>query len=154
MKLKIRGREIETGRLVGITVRVEGVELAALSALALYELRRNFASSARKFRHSVLGAKKRVRRGVDQIAHQLAAEAERRGCPEPRASAAPLTLIFGSVEDAGCLVAFLEGLEQVYLSERAKIAEQGQVERAILFECAQFCGTVAAGIKGTELEVN
>jgi len=153
----VRGREIDATRLERITVRALGVDLAGLSAAALVELHRNFATTARKFRYSLRPVKRGVRHGCVQIKKQLSAEAERRRGPEPKPSAAMLTLTFKSVEDAAYLAAFLEGLEKVYVSERSEILPQGQVERSILdtksvaFECTKFVGSIAAAITETEV---
>jgi len=152
--------EVDTARVTGITVRAVGVDLAGLSGGALFELRRCFGRNARKCRQAILSkAKKRLRDGLGQLEEQLTAEAKRRGLPEPRPGAASLTVIFDGVEDAAYLAAFLEGLEQVYLSERSKIMRQGQVERNILdvrcvaFECSTFVGKIARAIGETRVEV-
>ena len=159
MKIQLRGREVELARLGEIRVQAVGVDLAELGAGVLYELHRNFASTARRYRLALSVTKKSVRRGAAQIAQQLAAEAERRASPPPRPSAASLTVVLKSVEETGYLAAFLAGLEEVYLSERAKIARQDELERNILdirsigFECGRFCGHLAAAINESSVEV-
>jgi len=150
---------MEIARLTDISVEIASVDLGALSAAALYELQRHFASTARKYRHAFGAVKKSVRRGAEQIARQLAGEAERRGRPEPRPPAALLTLNFKRVESAGYLMAFVAGLEELYVSERSKIPQQGEMERSILdvrgigFEASKFCRLVAAAICETTVEV-
>ena len=158
MNIQVGGGEINTARLGAIQVRAVDLDLAALSGATLYELGRCFKRNLRKCASALFNkAKKRLRDGLGQIERQLVAEAERRGCPEPGPGAAPLTLTFERVEDAGCFCAFCQGLEQVYLSERAEIPRQGQIERSILdtksvaFECARFCGLIARAINETEV---
>jgi len=157
--VQVRGVEIDTERLGRIAVRAEGIDLAGLSGGALYELHRNFASTARKYRYALSALKKRVRHGVAQIEAQLSAEAGRRRGPEPRPSAVHLTLIFENVEDAGLFAAFLAGLEETYLAARAKTPRQDEMERSICdvksvgFQCAKFCSLIAAAITETEVEI-
>ncbi len=157
--VQLCGREIDATRLERITVRALGVDLAGLSAAALVELYRNFTATARKFRYSLRPVKRGVRHGCVQIEKQLSAEAERRRGPEPRPSAATLTLLFESVEGAGFFVAFLAGLEEMYIAARAETPRQGEMERSICdvkaagYECAKFCSSVAMAITETEVEI-
>jgi hypothetical protein len=157
MKTIIRGKEIETAAVREIRVAVPDADLAALSDVALLDVGRCFAVNARKFRRARFSAMKRsLLGGIEQIGQQLAAELDRRRSLEP-GPAAPLTVIFEGVEAAGYFAAFVGGLAELYVVERAKIAPQGELERSIVdlravaFECAEFCRAIAAAIFQTEL---
>ncbi|MBZ5723031.1 MAG: hypothetical protein LAO03_22045 [Acidobacteriia bacterium] len=153
----IRGKELDTASLGEIRVAAPDVDLAALSDVALLELGRCFAANGRKCRGRFVGAVKReLRGGIEQIGQRLAAEADRRRSLEP-GPAAPLIVIFKNVEAAAVFASFLEGLRETYISQRAKVAPQGELERSIVdlravaFECVEFCRAIAAAIFQTEL---
>ncbi len=154
MRMQLGGREIDTARIGPVEVRMATVDMALLSGAALYELVRCFASTARKCRRAVLRrTRRRVHYVMEQIERQLADEAKRRADSRPAAEA--LLVTFKTVEDAAYLSGFLEGLENVYLSERAKIDHPPVTleVRTVAHECSVFCGKLAAAINENEVEV-
>lgn len=160
MLITVGTRKLDTARLRGIRVEAADVNLAVLSAFALLELCRQFTSTAKKCRRAKFNrAKKAVRGAVEQIRDQLGAEAKRRTRQEKSTAAAPLVLVFETVEAAGFLASFLGGLAEVYVAERANVAPQSEFERDVLdvksvaFECAGFCRSIAAAICQHEVEV-
>jgi len=155
----IRGKKLDTASLGEIRIEVTDVDLAKLSQVALLELGRCFARNVKKFRRSLSGrTKKLLRTGIEQLAQQLTAEMERRRRSEP-APAAPLKVISESIEAAAVFASFLEGLRETYISQRAKVMPQSEIERNIAdlksaaFESGEFCRAIAAAIYQHEIEV-
>ncbi len=158
MLLNLAGKQIDTARIPPISIEAGDADLGRLSDAAVIELRRLFDLNARVCGRALFSTvKKNLRTGIEQLARQLTAEINRRKQRE-HGPAGSLTLIFASVEQAGFLAAFLTGLSEVYIGERAKIA-QSEGERGILdmksvtFQCSEFCRLVASAIYHVEVEV-